>query len=118
MQPDGGIYRKGLANYNTAISLVALVLAGDPKYNTVIRAAHDFEVGQQAKGLADSSLDGGIGYGPNGAARAHPDLSNTVIALEAIRRSEAIAAKEKPGGPKLDWDAALKFIQRCQNLPG
>ena len=117
VQPDGGIYRKGLANYDTAISLVALVLAGDPRYDHAIRAAHDFEVGQQARGMADSSLDGGIGYGPVGAARAHPDLSNTVIALEAIRRSEAIADKENPGGPKLDWDAALQFIQRCQNLP-
>jgi len=117
-QLDGGIYRKGLANYNTSISLVALVLAGDPKYDPVIRNAHDFVVGQQAKNLADPSMDGGIGYGPTGAARAHPDLSNTVIALEAIRRSEAIANKERPDGPKLDWDAAIQFIQRCQNLPG
>jgi squalene-hopene/tetraprenyl-beta-curcumene cyclase len=118
VQPDGGIYRKGLANYNTSISLVALVLARDPKYDPIIRAAHDFVIGQQAKGMADPSMDGGIGYGPTGAARAHPDLSNTVIALEAIRRSEAIANKERPGGPKLDWDAAIQFIQRCQNLPG
>ena len=117
-RPDGGIYRKGLANYNTSISLVALVLARDGKYDAIIRAAHDFVIGQQAKGLPDASMDGGIGYGPTGTARAHPDLSNTVIALEAIRRSEAIANKERPGGPKLDWDAAIQFIQRCQNLPG
>ncbi len=116
-QGDGGIYRKGLANYNTSISLVALVLAGDRKYDALIRGAHDFVIGQQAKNLADPSMDGGIGYGPNGTARAHPDLSNTVIALEAIRRSEAIANSERPGAPKLDWDAALQFIQRCQNLP-
>ena len=117
-RPDGGIYRKGLANYNTSISLVALVMAEDPKYDALIRAAHDFVIGQQATGLPDPSLDGGIGYGPNGAARGHPDLSNTVIALEAIRRSEAIADKERPNGPKLDWNAAIAFIQRCQNLPG
>jgi squalene-hopene/tetraprenyl-beta-curcumene cyclase len=116
-QPDGGIYKKGLANYNTAICLLALVMARDPKYDGLIRTAHDFEVGQQASGLPDPSLDGGIGYGPNGTGRGHPDLSNTVIALEAIRSSEAIADKERPGGPKLDWDAAIQFIQRCQNLP-
>ncbi len=116
-RPDGGIYRKGLANYNTSISLMALVLARDEKYDALIRAAHDFVIGQQARGLADPSMDGGIGYGPTGAARAHPDLSNTVIALEAIRASEAIADKERPNGPKLDWDAAIQFIQRCQNLP-
>ena len=28
-QPDGGIYLKGLANYNTSISLVALAAAGE-----------------------------------------------------------------------------------------
>jgi squalene-hopene/tetraprenyl-beta-curcumene cyclase len=97
-RPDGGIYRKGLANYNTSISLVALVLAQEGRYESLIRAAHDFVIGQQA--------------------REHPDLSNTVIALEAIRRSEDIANKERPNGPKLDWDAAIQFIQRCQNLPG
>ena len=116
-QPDGGIYRKGLANYNTSISLLALVMANDPKYEAIIRNAHDFVIGQQARGLADPSLDGGIGYGPNGTGRGHPDLSNTVIALEAIRASEAIADKERPDAPKLDWAAAIAFIQRCQNLP-
>jgi len=116
-QPDGGIYRKGLANYNTSISLIALVLARDGKYDPLIRSAHDFVVGQQATGLADATMNGGIGYGPTGTGRGHPDLSNTVIALEAIRRSEAIADKERPGGPKLDWSAAIAFIQRCQNLP-
>jgi squalene-hopene/tetraprenyl-beta-curcumene cyclase len=114
---DGGIYRKGLANYNTSISLVALVLARDGKYDTLIRGAHDFVIGQQATNLPDPEMDGGIGYGPVGAARQHPDLSNTVMALEAIRRSEDIANKERPNGPKLDWDAAIQFIQRCQNLP-
>lgn len=117
-RPDGGIYRKGLANYNTSISLVALVLAQDSKYDGIIRVAHDFVVGQQAMNLPDASMDGGIGYGPTGTGRQHPDLSNTVIALEAIRRSEAIANKERPDGPKLNWNAAIQFIQRCQNLPG
>ena len=116
-RPDGGIYRKGLANYNTSISLVALVMARDGKYDPVIRAAHDFVVGQQVKGTSDPTMNGGVGYDPTGPGRHHPDLSNTVIALEAIRRSEPIASKERPDGPKLDWDAAIQFIQRCQNLP-
>jgi squalene-hopene/tetraprenyl-beta-curcumene cyclase len=116
VQPDGGIYRKGLANYNTSISLIALVLANDGKYAPAIRAAHDFVIGQQAANMPDSSMNGGIGYGPTGSGRGHPDLSNTVIALEAIRRSEVIADTERPGGPKLDWNAAIQFIQRCQNL--
>jgi len=97
-QPDGGIYRKGLANYNTSISLVALVLARDGKYDGLIRGAHDFVIGQQAKGLADPSMDGGIGYGPAGTAREHPDLSNTVIALEAIRRVRRLRIRRGRGG--------------------
>jgi len=117
-QPDGGIYRKGLANYNTSISLIALVLAQDGKYEPMIRAAHDFVIGQQATNLPDPTMNGGIGYGPTGTGRGHPDLSNTVIALEAIRRSESIADRDRPNGPKLDWNAAIQFIQRCQNLPG
>lgn len=116
-RPDGGIFRKGLANYNTSISLVALVMARDARYDGMIRAAHDYVVGQQARGMADPSLDGGIGYGPDGTARGHPDLSNTVVALEAIRRSEAIAGRERPGAAKLDWAAAIAFVERCQNLP-
>jgi squalene-hopene/tetraprenyl-beta-curcumene cyclase len=117
-RPDGGIYRKGLANYNTSISVLALVMARDPKYDSVIRAGHDFVIGQQTKGMSDPSMDGGIGYDPTGPGRHHPDLSNTVIALEAIRESEEIANKERPNGPKLNWEAATQFIQRCQNLPG
>src|SRR4051794_24957907 len=30
-QADGGIYTKGLANYNTAVSLIALLGSGDPQ---------------------------------------------------------------------------------------
>ena len=61
MKPDGGIYRKGLANCDTSISLIALVLARDGKYNPVVRGAHDFVIGQQARGLPDRTMDGGMG---------------------------------------------------------
>ena len=66
VKPDGGIYAKGLANYNTSISLVALVAANDAKLAPAIRAARAFVIGQQAKNMVDPSLDGGIGYGPIG----------------------------------------------------
>lgn len=118
-QPDGGIYLKGLANYNTSISLVALATAGDPKFDPAIRAARDFVVGQQAKNLPDESLDGGIGYGPTGTNSGTPDLSNTVMAIEALHATKNIMPAELPANLKdLNWQAAVEFVQRCQNLPG
>ena len=118
-QPDGGIYLTGLANYNTSISLVALAAAADPKFDPAIRAARDFVVGQQAKNMADASLDGGIGYGPTGTDSGKPDLSNTVMAIEALHATKNIGTAELPANLKdLNWQAAVAFVQRCQNLPG
>ena len=117
VQPDGGIYRKGLANYNTALSLTAMVAANDPKFAQTIAAARGFVVGQQAKGLTNSSLDGGIGYGPAGTNRAHPDLSNTVIALDALHQTKTLPGKELAHAKDLNWKAVTDFIQRTQNLP-
>ena len=118
VQPDGGIYFKKLANYNTAISLVALVAAEDSQFEPAIHAARDFVVGQQAKNMVDPSMDGGIGYGPTGTDSGNPDLSNTVMALEALHVSESARGEGAPAGLKdLNWQAATEFIQRCQNLP-
>ncbi len=117
VQPDGGIYRKGLANYNTSISLMALLAAHDAKFDPTVRAARDFIISQQAKGLADPSLDGGMGYGSTGSARQHPDLSNTEAALDALYHSKIETGSELPHAKDLDWAAAIAFIQRCQNLP-
>ena len=118
VQPDGGIYVKGLANYNTSISLVALVAARDPKFEPTLRAARDFVIGQQAKNLVDPSLDGGIGYGPTGTHSGTPDLSNTVMAIEALHVSKPAAGEIPSNAKDLNWAAVVEFVQRCQNLPG
>jgi squalene-hopene/tetraprenyl-beta-curcumene cyclase len=117
VRPDGGIYREGLANYNTAISLTALSVADDPRFEKAMLGARNFVVRQQARGLPRASLDGGIGYGPTGTSRQHPDLSNTVMALESLRASEGVAKKNENEAMKLDWDAAIGFLSRTQNLP-
>jgi squalene-hopene/tetraprenyl-beta-curcumene cyclase len=117
VQPDGGIYKKGLANYNTSLSLTALAAAGDAKFQQVIAEARKFVISQQAKGLPNPALDGGIGYGPSGTSRQHPDLSNTVIALEALHASRTSPAIELAHAGDLDWEAVRGFIQRTQNLP-
>jgi squalene-hopene/tetraprenyl-beta-curcumene cyclase len=120
VQPDGGIYTKGLSNYNTSVCLTTLLTSGDPQDEPILTAARAFVVGQQAKGMTKPGLDGGFGYGPTGASpkRQHPDLDNTLIALEALRAyKKARPTTEIPPGKDLDWQAAIDFITRTQNLP-
>lgn len=126
VRPDGGIYVKARANYNTAISLMALVLRARPEDEQVIRAARKFVAGQQndsdVKGKADNVFDGGIGYGDSKpGARAHADLSNTSFALEALYYSKKLLEDSAAPVEKkddLNWAAAIEFVQRCQNRAG
>lgn len=117
---DGGIYGKGLATYNTSLSIMALLAGGREIDEPVIVEARRFLVNQQAdidiKGVADSKFDGGIGYG---GSYAHSDLSNMHFAVQAIRESQHLIENEERFGkqPDLDWEAAATFISRCQNLP-
>ena len=117
VQPDGGIYTKGLSNYNTSTALMALLNSGNPKDEPMLKAAKDFIVSQQAKGLTDPSLDGGISYGPTGTSRQHPDLDNHLVGLEALRAYQAARKNVEGEGKQLNWQAAIEFINRCQNLP-
>ncbi len=119
-KPDGSIFDTGLSNYNTSVCLVALLANHDPKDEPLVTAAHNFILGLQAKNLADESLDGGIGYGPTAvsAKRQHPDLDNTLLALEALRTyRDTHPTVEISPAKDLNWQAAIDFISRCQNLP-
>ena len=119
-KPDGGIYNAGLSNYNTSVAMMALLARNDPKDETLITSARKFVAGQQATGMAKPELDGGFGYGPTGASpkRQHPDLDNTLIALEALRTyANTHPTTELAAGKDLNWKAAIDFISRCQNLP-
>jgi len=115
---DGGIYGQGLGSYNTATSVVALVASGKKAYHPAILKARAYLINQQAdvgiQGTPDDKYDGGIGYG---GRYKHSDLSNTYIAIEALRLSRKIAQDNADGKqPELNWDAAIKFISRTQNL--
>lgn len=120
VQPDGGIYAKGLFNYNTSLAMSALVAANQGEYEPVLRRARAFVVRQQAdfdtKGVLDNPFDGGVGYGDK---TKNSDLSNTLIALEALHQTRHLikdtAAAESQD---LNWAAAIHFLQQCQNLPG
>ena len=119
VKQDGGIYGKGLGNYNTSVSMMALLLAGRPQDEKVLLQARRFLTNQQqdygVRGEQDHTLDGGIGYG---SSYAHSDLSNTHLALEALYYSKSlIQDKPEEAGYKLNWDAAIAFVSKCQNLP-
>ena len=115
---DGGIYNEGLSSYNTATSITALVAAKREAYEPAIVRARKYLIAQQWDlgdlGKTDNPNDGGIGYGSNDT---HTDLSNSVLALEALALSKEIVGDDKFGDqPELDWDAAITFLSRCQNL--
>ena len=119
-QSDGGIYGKGLASYNTSISMMTLMQANRSEFDSAIKKARRFLINQQsdfdARGKADNTFDGGIGYG---SRWAHSDLSNTYIALEALHYAEKYIKRNPETDLELDldWEMAISFIQRCQNRP-
>ncbi|MCX6927694.1 MAG: terpene cyclase/mutase family protein [Verrucomicrobia bacterium] len=122
VKPDGSIQRSGLANYNTALCVVALVTACDTNFTPVILAARRYLASTQidfgAPGTNDTPFDGGIGYG---SKYLHSDMNNTLTAIEAMRLSEAVLPKDKLGTPTpeadVNWTAVASFLQNCQNLP-
>ncbi len=115
---DGGIYNRGLSVYNTATSVTAMVATGQEKYEPAIVKARKHLIDQQwdidKKKETDNPNDGGIGYG---SKNDHTDMSNTYLAIEALALSKKVVEDGKHGNqPDLDWDAAVTFLSRCQNL--
>ncbi len=114
---DGGIYDKGLASYNTSVSMLGLLAAQKKEYDQPILKARKFLINQQNHFAPDNPFNGGIGYGGKDSPPT-ADLSNTALALEAIYYSRDIAKDGNHGEqPDLDWDAAIQFLSRCQDLP-
>jgi len=109
VQTDGGVYNKGLANYTTCVALVAFREANaNGKYDAIIaNAAKYLKSLQSDPGDESDTRFGGVGYG----GKERPDLSNTQFFVEALLA--AGVSKDDPAVKN-----ALKFISRCQNLPG
>jgi squalene-hopene/tetraprenyl-beta-curcumene cyclase len=115
---DGGIYNKGLSVYNTATAVTALTAAEKERYEPMIVKGRKHLIDQQwdigQKKETDNKNDGGIGYG---SKNDRSDMSNTYLAIEAIALSRKVIEDGKHGQqPDLDWDAAITFLSRCQNL--
>ena len=107
-QPDGGIYNKFLANYTTAVAVLALKESNtNGKHDAAIKNAVEFMKKIQHDEEISHLNHGGFGYDKN----SRPDLSNTGFSVEALLA--AGLSKDDPAVKR-----ALKFIGRCQNLPG
>ncbi|MCE0524217.1 MAG: terpene cyclase/mutase family protein [Methylacidiphilales bacterium] len=116
-QADGGIYLNGIANYSTSVCVQALVAADPVAYEPVLKRARMFLIGQQGHfppGSEGAPYDGGIGYGDKSL---HFDVSNTSFAIEALHQTRSLADSSAAGAKDLDWNAAIAFLERCQNLP-
>jgi squalene-hopene/tetraprenyl-beta-curcumene cyclase len=109
VQKDGGIYSKQLANYTTCVALMTFKEANTGgRYDAVIANATKFLKSLQGDpGDESDTKFGGVGYD----GKARPDLSNTQFFVEALLASGV--SKDDPAVKN-----AMKFISRCQNLPG
>jgi squalene-hopene/tetraprenyl-beta-curcumene cyclase len=129
VKPDGGIYRNEYKSYTTAVCLLAFTESNLEKYKPVINNAKGFLIQFQVDETDGISKDhkfyGGIGYGGDD----RPDLSNTQLALEAIKAAEDYEARYRqiiPGNTNqveieekelgVHWRKALVFLARCQNV--
>lgn len=119
-QNDGGFYQPNkvpfFVTYPTALSIVAVKTVMPKKYNKNIRKAVVFlskkQYSEDYKDLKDSDARyGGWAYGGSREKEGKDtvDLSNTVTALEALK---------KAGLPKnsIVWKRVLKFVSRTQNF--
>ena len=117
---DGGIYTTSLPNYNTSLALTALTMAADePGFREAALKARRLVIkGQYDEGKPgemDSPYDGGVGYG----SKPPTDMSNTHFALEALHHSRKLLADDPDRAkqePQLDYQAAIDFVSRCQQL--
>ena len=104
----------GMPMYNTAISMTALHLTGRERTQVPVLRAREYMAAAQH--LGDDVFFGGFGYDAT-TERAYADLSNTYIALEAMRMTED-AEDFRTEGERVDFNrsAAADFVTRTQNL--
>ena len=122
VQDSGAIYKPagdkegGLSGYNTALCMVALHLTGDPALTPVVQKARKFVAASQH--LGDDLYRGGMGY-DKASGRAYADLSNSMMAYEAMRMTQSAEDLRPAAGARADmnWQAATQFLGRVQNKP-
>ncbi len=108
--PNGAIYpeQEGNANYITSVSILAMVLSGDPRFADTVNRARDYLVDNQLTG--DSVYAGGFGYQDKAKTKDKPyaDIVNTEFAMEALHAAGLPA--DHPA-----WKRAVEYLERCQH---
>jgi squalene-hopene/tetraprenyl-beta-curcumene cyclase len=110
-KPDGGIYVDTIPHYITAVSIMALVAAGQPQDRPLIEKGRRYladHLLDESEGVPQSDkFYGGMGYGgTSDGGRA--DIISLEYGLRAMK--EAGLAANDPA-----WEKAIKFLQRSQN---
>ncbi|MBQ7252262.1 MAG: terpene cyclase/mutase family protein, partial [Kiritimatiellae bacterium] len=115
--PAPGQFGGGLANYNTAVCMMALFALGRGELVPLVQQARRYVASTQ--NLGGSVYRGGMGYDP-ATGREYADLSNSYLSYEAMKATEAVEDLRAEGEEKadLDWDAVQEFLAQVQNLPG
>lgn len=131
VQTDGSIYKPatggrgsgGLSTYNTAICMMALHAHDKVGFQKEILKAREFVASSQLEGDSPAQGAGGFGYDKPavGGRPQRADLSNTGLALMAMRTTQDVEDL-RPAGSKnadVDWNAALAFVESMQiKAPG
>lgn len=122
-QKDGGIYvpdprrgGAGLGNYNTSVCMTALHFSGVPDTLPLVLKAREYTARTQLVG--DDGHSGGFGYDRGG--RRHSDLSNTAMAIDAMRLTQSAEDLRPAGSARADlnWDKALAYVSSMQEKDG
>lgn len=122
-RPDGGIYvpnpdrgGAGLGNYNTALCIMGLQATGRKDVAPVILNGRTYIASTQLTG--DDDHAGGFGYDKGG--RRHTDLTNTGMAIDAMRRTQSLEDLRPASEQKADlnWDAAIQYVENMQQKEG
>jgi squalene-hopene/tetraprenyl-beta-curcumene cyclase len=107
---DGSVYLTGLKTYVTSVALMAFEDSKDPRFKEAVAAARDFLIAVQSDegegySMEEDSFYGGMGYGGD----ERPDLSNTQMAIDALRAAGVDKKHES-------FQKAIRFLRKCQNL--
>ncbi len=116
---DGSISGHGDENFETSLSLLALLTNNDPKDAAIEKRARVFLIGLQVLGSHDKLLNGGFypALPTLSAKRPSPNLHSTLVALEAQRAfTTKRQGKQDNARKDCDWSAAARFLSRCQDV--
>lgn len=125
-RPEGGIFDRFYPSYSTSVCLTALAEAGLPEDRELVEKARrsllDLQADESEGFTPDDPQYGGWGYeqSPSREEMQRADLSNTQLAVEALKRLEELDREgDSEAGQtrtELAYDMAIAFLQRCQNL--